>query len=161
MADAALDVAPGHADAGSRWRRIGPRLGFVAMLVVLAVALAIGCGVGSSGTPTVAQRAAAIEADIKCPSCDDINVAQSEATTAIGVRRDIERWVAQGQSATEIDNRLVRTWGTAILLDPPASGWSLLVWLLPAVGGAAALGLVGRLFWRRSVAMRRLRAGAS
>ena len=62
----------------------------MAMLVVLAVALAIGCGVGSSGSPTVAQRAAAIEADIKCPSCDDINVAQSEASTAIGVRRDLK-----------------------------------------------------------------------
>ena len=35
------------------------------------------------------------------------------------------------------------------MLDPPASGWSLLVWVLPLVGGLAALAVLGGVFIRR------------
>ena len=44
------------------------------------------------------QRAAAIEAGVRCPSCTDVSVAQSNATTAIAVRHQVESMVAQGRS---------------------------------------------------------------
>ena len=154
MADTVL---PRRATVRRRPSGTWSRVGFVAMLVVLAVALAIGSGVGASAPPTLAQRAAAIEAVIKCPSCDDLNVAQSEASSAVAVRTEITTKLKHGESAGAIEQDLVDQYGSDILLSPPDSGWSLLVWLLPALGGAGALTFVGVLFWRRSAAIRRLR----
>lgn len=148
MAEAALQVVA--------TRRRGGRVSFVMALVVLGVALAIGSGVGSSSPPSNAQRAAAIEAQVRCPSCDDLSVAQSSASSALAVRHQIVTEVGRGESAGRIENGLVAQYGPSILLSPPASGLSALVWYIPAVAGALALAALGVFFWRRSRSWRAL-----
>lgn len=140
-----------------RRRRSHPVLGPALLLVVLAVALAIGSGIGSSSRPTPAQRVAALEADLRCPSCEDLSVAQSTTSSALAVRKEVGQLVAAGASDQQIDQRLVAQYGTSILLRPPTSGLGALVWILPAVAGAVALGALGTLFWRRSRQLSRLR----
>ena len=113
--------------------------------VILVAALLIGSGAFSSAPPTAAQRAAAIESVIRCPSCEDLSVAVSSAPTAITVRATVSRLVGQGQSDRQIKDYLVARYGSAIVLDPPASGWSALVWILPivvAIAGIAVLVVV-------------------
>ena len=113
--------------------------------VILVAALLIGSGAFSSAPPTAAQRAAAIESVIRCPSCEDLSVAVSSAPTAITVRATVSRLVDQGQSDRQIKDYLVARYGSAIVLDPPASGWSALVWILPivvAIAGIAVLVVV-------------------
>jgi cytochrome c-type biogenesis protein CcmH/NrfF len=134
------------------WLRVG------VPLVVLGVALVIGSGTFDSAQPTTAQRAAAIEAGVRCPSCTDLSVAQSNATTAIAVRHQIESMVAAGQSTADIDQTLVSEYGQTILLEPPDSGGIPLIWVIPLVAGVAALVGVGVLFWRRSRAFDALKA---
>jgi cytochrome c-type biogenesis protein CcmH len=129
--------------------------------VVLAVALAVGAGAFSGGTPSAAERAAALEAQVRCPSCEDISVAQSSASTAIALRHQIAQQVRQGRSDAEIEDGLVARYGPTILLRPPAHGLATAVYVVPAVAGALAVGALGLLFWRRSTEMRRLRAGGS
>jgi cytochrome c-type biogenesis protein CcmH len=119
-------------------------------LLVLGVALLIGSGVFDSSAQTVAQRAAVIEADVRCPACTDLSVAQSNSTTAIAVRHQIESMVASGSSTADIDQTLVSEYGQTILLTPPDSGGIPLIWIIPLVLGVGALGAVGVLFWRRS-----------
>ena len=119
-------------------------------LAVVAVALVIGSGVFDATPPTAAQRAAAIEAGVRCPSCTDLSVAQSNATTAIAVRHQIESMVAAGQSTADIEQTLVSEYGQTILLVPPDAGGVPVIWIIPAVLGAAAVAGVGVLFWRRS-----------
>jgi cytochrome c-type biogenesis protein CcmH/NrfF len=119
-------------------------------LVVVAVALVIGSGAFDSSAPTVAERAAAIEAGVRCPSCTDVSVAQSNATTAIAVRHQIATMVAAGRSTAEIDQVLVSEYGQTILLVPPDAGGVPLIWVIPLVLGAGALAGVGVVFWRRS-----------
>ena len=109
--------------------------------VVLVVALVVGSGAFSSSPPTGAQRAAAIESVIRCPSCEDLSVAASSAPTAVTVRAAVAQLIAQGQSDQQIKEYLVARYGSAIVLDPPTSGWSALVWVLP--GAVAVLGVVG------------------
>jgi cytochrome c-type biogenesis protein CcmH len=152
MADAAVQAV------GRPHRPLAGWPSFVVALVVLGVALAIGAGVGSTAPPTNAQRAAAIEAVIRCPSCDDLSVAQSAASAAVAVRRQIATEVAKGESATAIENGLVSQYGPSILLSPPASGLSALVWYVPAVAGGLALCALAAFFWRRWRAWRTLRA---
>ncbi|HEY1733942.1 MAG TPA: cytochrome c-type biogenesis protein CcmH [Acidimicrobiales bacterium] len=160
-------VAPPATASSGRERRAGrlgrtgrashPWLGLAALLVVLAVALAIGSGVGSGGHPTNAQRATALEAQIRCPSCEDLSVAQSSASSAIAVRHQIVTLVDEGRTDQQIEAALVGQYGTTILLRPPTSGLTSLVWILPAVAGALAIGALAALFWRRSRALDRLR----
>jgi cytochrome c-type biogenesis protein CcmH len=137
------------------WARVG------LPLVVVAVALLVGSGAFDTAAPSPSQRAAAIEAGVRCPSCTDLSVAQSNATTAIAVRHQIEGMVSAGRSTAEIDQALVSEYGQSILLVPPASGGIPLIYVVPLVLGAGALVGVGIVFWRRSRAFASLRAEAA
>jgi len=119
------------------------------MGVVLVVALVVGTGVLHSSPPTAAQRAAAIDADIRCPSCEDLSVAESSAPTAVTVRATVRQLVDAGQSDQQIQQYLVARYGSSIVLDPPAHGWSLLVWVLPLAGVAVAVAGLGTVLYRR------------
>jgi cytochrome c-type biogenesis protein CcmH/NrfF len=118
--------------------------------LVLVVALVIGSGVFDSKPPSNGQRAAAIEAVVRCPSCVDVSVANSEESTAIAVRHEIERDVASGQSTGQIEQRLVSEYGSSILLEPPDTSGISLIWVVPIVLGAGTIATVAVLFWRRS-----------
>jgi cytochrome c-type biogenesis protein CcmH len=117
--------------------------------VVLVGTLVIGSGVLSSAPPTAAQRASAIESAVRCPSCEDLSVAQSSALTAVAVRVAVAQQISQGRTDQQIKDYLVARYGASIVLDPPASGWSLLVWLLPLVGGVVAVVLLAAALIRR------------
>jgi len=119
-------------------------------LIVLGVALLIGSGAFDSSPQTVAQRAAVIEANVRCPACTDLSVAQSNSTTAIAVRNQIESMVAAGSSTADINQTLVSEYGQTILLTPPDSGGLPLIWIIPLVLGVGAVVAVGVLFWRRN-----------
>jgi cytochrome c-type biogenesis protein CcmH len=107
--------------------------------VELVAALVVGSGALSSSPPTAAQRATGIESVIRCPSCEDLSVATSSAPTAVAVRETIRQQIAAGRSDQQIEGYLAARYGSAIVLDPPARGWSLLVWLVPLLGGALAV----------------------
>ncbi len=115
---------------------------------VLVVALVVGSGVFDSTPPTAAERAAAIERGIKCPSCEALSVADSSAQTAVIVRAAIRQQIAEGRTDRQIESYLSDRYGSAIVLDPPASGVSLLVWVLPLAGGVLALALLAVRFAR-------------
>ncbi|HEV3264969.1 MAG TPA: cytochrome c-type biogenesis protein CcmH [Acidimicrobiales bacterium] len=112
---------------------------WIVLGVVLVVALVIGSGVLNSAPMTPAQRAVGIETRIKCPSCEDLSVANSSAQTAVIVRNTVRQQISEGRSDQQIEAYLVSRYGSAIVLVPPASGWSLLVWVLPLGGGALAV----------------------
>ena len=156
---------PGFQGSGAATRRYARfNLGAVsaiALVVIAAVALAIGSGVGRSSAPSLATRAAAVEAEIRCPQCEDISVAQSQASSAIQARHEITAMLAAGATTAEIERSFVARYGPAILLSPPASGLGAVVWFLPLAAAVSALGALGVLFWRRQRALGRLRTGSS
>ncbi len=120
--------------------------------VVLVVALIAGSGVLSSTPPTAAARAASIESVIRCPSCEDLSVAGSSAPTAVAVRATVRQLVGEGRTDAQVEQYLEARYGSTIVLDPPASGWSLLVWVLPVVCGLlAAVALTVVLVRRRRI----------
>jgi cytochrome c-type biogenesis protein CcmH len=88
-------------------------------------------------------------------------VAQSSASSAIAVRNQVAEMVQQGRTNAEIENALVSRYGATILLRPPTSGLTALVWFIPAVAGAAAIGGIAVLFVRRSRQLHELRLAES
>jgi cytochrome c-type biogenesis protein CcmH len=129
----------------------------LALVVIAAVALGIG-SVGKSGPPSLTARASALESKIRCPSCQDISVAQSDSSPAIEARHQITRMLAAGESDAVVEQYFVDRYGPSILLEPPSSGLGSLIWILPLVAVVLALGALGTLFWRRGRALRALRS---
>jgi cytochrome c-type biogenesis protein CcmH len=120
------------------------RLWCLAFLCVLAVTL-----LEAPSTASTSGRIAHLETLVKCPACDDLSVAQSNATSSIAVRHDITRRVKEGQSDNKILTSLEATYGTSILLSPSTSGLGLLLWLVP-LGAVVALAVAAvRLVRRR------------
>ena len=119
------------------------------LALVLVLALLVGSGAFSSTPSTPSQRALSIESDIRCPSCEDLSVADSSAQTAITARATIRQLIAEGKTDQQIKAYLASRYGTAIVLVPPASGWSLLVWVLPLAGGALSIGVLATVLVRK------------
>jgi cytochrome c-type biogenesis protein CcmH len=120
-------------------RRWGP---WIALGVVVAIALAV--VLWPNGSQSTATRAHSLETEFKCPECQGLSVADSQAPTSRAIRADIKRRIADGQSDEEIRQAYVDRYGETILLTPQDSGVSLIVWILPVV--VLALGATGIVF---------------
>jgi cytochrome c-type biogenesis protein CcmH len=120
------------------------RLWCLAFCCVLAVAL-----LEAPSTASAQGRIDHLETLVKCPACDDLSVAQSNATSSIAVRHDIARRVHEGQSDNKILTSLEATYGTSILLSPSTSGLGLLLWLVPLAAIVALAVAAVRIVRRR------------
>jgi cytochrome c-type biogenesis protein CcmH len=114
-------------------------LGPIALALVLFVALLVGSGAFDAPAPAAATRVASLERLVRCPSCEDLSVAQSISNSSIAVRHEITRSVAAGESDSQILDTLVARFGPSILLEPPPGGLDTLLWAVPLALGAGAL----------------------
>jgi cytochrome c-type biogenesis protein CcmH len=106
----------------------------------------------SGGPPTAGQRAHALATELRCPDCEGLSVADSSTPSAQAIRNDLARRTSTGQSDASIRSVYVARYGESILLTPPTSGLSLLVWVLPVVALALGAGGLALAFtrWRRA-----------
>lgn len=102
------------------------RLWCVALVAVAALAIAT-----APSAPSAATRIAHLESLVKCPACEDLSVAQSNATSALAVRNEIVAKVHQGRSDSQILTSLEDVYGPSILLSPPTSGLGVILWAGP------------------------------
>jgi cytochrome c-type biogenesis protein CcmH/NrfF len=119
-----------------------------AAAAVIAV-VALGIGSVHPHQPSLSARIARLDSVIKCPSCVDLSIAQSDAPIAVGLRSEVAAWVHEGLSDTRIEQLVVARFGGQALLVPSGSGVDVLLWAVPlAVVGGAAVALAWYL-WRR------------
>ena len=120
-------------------RRLWPWFALVVVVVgVLAVL------VWPSGSQSDAARAHQLATELRCPECEGLSVADSNAPTSKAIRADIQRRIADGQSDAEIRQSYVDKYDESILLSPQSSGLGLIVWILPVL--VLALGAAGIYF---------------
>jgi len=153
---AAGTVAAGGARAGTPDPRAGERqrLWFLAcrpawvLVAILAVA-ALGIGSVHPAGPSSATRIAHLDAVIKCPSCVDLSIAQSDAPVAVALRAEVAAWVHEGLSDTRVEQLVVARFGERVLLVPTGSSADLLLWIVPiaVVGGGGVI--LAAYLWRR------------
>ena len=118
---------------------------YAVALVIVAVIV----GVTNPHAPTRAARIGHLETLVRCPSCEDLSVAESTATSSLAVRREITSLVDSGASDSTILTRLEATYGTSVLLSPPTSGLGVVLWLVPLLGLVVVAAVVVRLAGRR------------
>lgn len=120
------------------------------MAIVAVIGLAIGSGVGSGPSkPSRAARIAHLEAIIGCPSCTDLSVAQSSASTAVAIRNYVVGQVEAGVSDRAIEAAVEAGYGASIVLSPPKAGIDAVVWVLPLIAVLVGIGGLVVVFWRR------------
>ena len=118
----------------SRTRQLAA--GVLTLLLVAVVAAGLLRG-GAHAAP--ADRVERLAARLRCPVCQSVSVADSPSETARAMRATIERMVAEGRSNQQIIAWFEARYGPWILLDPPASGRTRLLWVLPAAGLVAGV----------------------
>lgn len=135
-----MDRAGGGPAAGPvtpRWRRWSwPAV--VTLLLAVAVAGLIH-STHRAAPPTRAEQSAALAAQLRCPTCQGLSVADSHSPLAQSMRRIIDEQLAAGQQPAQIKAYFVQRYGDWVLLSPPARGLGWLVWLIPI--GALLLGI--------------------
>jgi cytochrome c-type biogenesis protein CcmH len=115
---------------------------WAAMAVVLVAAFAVGISDGRAPR-TESDRVLAIAEEVRCPTCESLSAAESDAPAAQAVRDEIRTRLRAGESKGEILAYLASRYGDSILLRPEAGGVAGLVWALPvALALLAVAGLV-------------------
>jgi cytochrome c-type biogenesis protein CcmH len=128
---------------------------WAAIVVTAVFALVAGSGALSGGgaKPTsLYQRTLAVAGEYRCPVCQGETVAASQAPEAVEIKTLIGQWLGEGRSQAQIRSYLLADYGSSILEKPPASGVGAVLWLLPVLVVALAVGGLGFAFsrWRRA-----------
>ena len=83
-------------------------------------------------------------------------------TVSASMLKELDGWVARGDSETAITSAFVQEFGTKVYAEPPKSGLSLVAWSLPSVYLLLGTLLVIFVIWRwRSRALAPVAAGGA
>ena len=126
---------------GSTSRR-APAVARSAFAVVLSgLLLVVGCTT-QYDVPPLERRAYELDKAIMCPVCPGESIDQSQNPLAVQMRAIVLEQLQEGRTESEIKDFFVERYGTSVLMEPPASGFNLVVWVFPPLAvGAAALAL--------------------
>jgi cytochrome c-type biogenesis protein CcmH len=83
-----------------------------------------------------------VAAQLRCVVCQNLSVADSPSEMANQMRAIVRERLATGETPAQVIEYFVGKYGEWILLSPRPRGFTLLVWVVPAVAVALGLGLV-------------------
>ncbi|MES2819704.1 MAG: cytochrome c-type biogenesis protein [Pseudomonadota bacterium] len=107
------------------------------------------------------QRYRSLTEELRCPKCQNQNIADSDAPIATDLRREIFRMLGEGQSNEQIADYLVARYGDFVLYKPPVNGRTLLLWYGPGALLLGGFGLLGLIVLRRRAQKTRPDSGLS
>ena len=125
-------------------------IGLLTALLLIA-ALATAClAVSEWEAPDLEQRATGLNKTIMCPVCPGESIDQSQNSLAVQMRAIVRDKLEEGWTDQQIKDFLVERYGPSVLMEPPASGFSLAAWIVPPVAFAFAVAaLLLTLKWMR------------
>ena len=115
--------------------------------LILVALLAILGALAWSAWPheaTAAERVDRITSELRCVTCQGLSVKDSPAASARQMRDLVVQRVAEGRTDEEIRGEFRASYGDWVLLSPPTSSWTGLIWLVPVAALAAGLAIVIR-----------------
>ena len=93
---------------------------------------------------------AEVAADIRCPKCQALSIADSAAESARAMREEARSLLAAGYTRDQVARYFEQRYGEFVLLEPRARGLNLIVWTAPA-----AMVLLGALLVTHRLRQRR------
>lgn len=122
----------------------------LALLPALALAQDMVTRDGVSLSQTQETRAETIGDQLRCLVCQNESIEDSNAKLAGQLRGIIRQQVVQGVSDQDVMNYMVQRYGIFVLLKPPVSPLTWLLYAMPVL--ALLLGGAGFFFARRNAA---------
>ncbi|SFB39571.1 cytochrome c-type biogenesis protein [Azotobacter beijerinckii] len=95
------------------------------------------------------ERYRSLIEELRCPKCQNQNIADSDAPIAMDLRREIYRMLGEGQSDEQIVDYLVARYGDFVRYKPPLDARTLLLWYGPAGLLAVGFGVLALILVRR------------
>ena len=92
--------------------------------------------------------------ELRCPKCQNQNLAGSDSAIAQDLRRELYRMIETGDSDDEIKDFMVSRYGDYVLYRPPVQDNTLLLWWGPPAVFGLGLLIVLILVWRRQRLLR-------
>nr|WP_281383106.1 cytochrome c-type biogenesis protein [Microbulbifer rhizosphaerae] len=111
-----------------------------ALCACLSLAALAAVEVEQLSTPELQARYEVLIEEMRCPKCQNQNLAGSDSPVAGDLRREIRRLLEEGFTDREISDYMVARYGDFVLYRPPLQRNTLALWLAPGV--FAAIGLV-------------------
>jgi len=68
---------------------------------------------------------------LRCPKCQNQNLAGSNSQIAEDLRRELHRLLIDGKTDQEIKDHMIERYGDFVLYKPPLVASTLVLWLLP------------------------------
>ncbi len=101
-------------------------------------------------SPELEQRYHQLSQELRCPKCQNQNIADSNAPIAKDLRQTLHQQLEQGASDDEILEYMVARYGEFVRYRPRFSGATMLMWLAPALLLLLCIGVVAMTLRRRS-----------
>lgn len=144
----------------SHWSRVAPlRAGRCHLTSLLAVAALVGAAFVSapiaaqdsagaaaqagaavqersapvSNDPVLEEQTRMVASELRCPVCQGNSIQDSPSELAQEMKGVVRDQLASGKSPEEVKQYFIAKYGEWILLEPKASGFNLVVYLLPLV----------------------------
>jgi cytochrome c-type biogenesis protein CcmH len=128
-----------------------------AFSLVIALTTSSGALLSSRAQTQQADRAKQIGGKFMCMcGCNQVLTQCNHVgcTTSASMLKELDGWVARGDSETAITSAFVQEFGTKVYAEPPKSGLSLVAWSLPSIYLLMGTAVVIFVIWRwRSRAM--------
>ena len=68
---------------------------------------------------------------LRCPQCQNNNIADSNATIAVDMRGKVFELLQEGKSKNDVVNYMVARYGNFVTYDPPMTASTLVLWIAP------------------------------
>ena len=125
------------------------------LLVLLAGSLHAAVETFDFATEEQRQRYLEFAQELRCPKCQNQNLADSNAPIAEDLRGELHRLLLEGKTDEEIVDFMVTRYGEYVLYEPRLETKTLLLW------GAPVLMLCGGLLVLAGIVRRARRSGAA
>jgi len=126
------------------------RTGLLALLLAFGVqALAIDTE-AAFDDPVLQQRYETINRELRCLVCQNQTIADSNATLAQDLRREVREMIAAGKTDAEIREFMIDRYGDFVLYRPRLTAQNFLLWAAPALLLLIAAVVIVRVIRRRA-----------
>ena len=78
---------------------------------------------------------------LRCPQCQNNNIADSNATIAVDMRGKVFELLQEGKKRSEVVDYMIQRYGNFVTYDPPMTTSTIVLWIAPIL-----LVLIGILF---------------
>lgn len=74
---------------------------------------------------------AQLTAELRCPQCQNQNIADSNAVVAVDMREKTHELVLQGYNRQQVLDYMIERYGNFVHYQPPVNPFTIWLWLLP------------------------------